>query len=92
MYYIRFGVPFSIPYIKVLQLEKHTNLLKVQQSVIEKLTQDMKAKDKLIDEVLRAGGMVLDMLEGSTEAERKQIAEIFRNLWSEMPTSATSEN
>ena len=69
----------SLFHLQMTQLGQHNKLLQAQQSVIEEMSRDMKRKDRLIDDVLRAGGQVLDMLSGSTEAERKQIAEIFNN-------------
>ena len=66
------------------QLGKHNKLLQAQQSVIEEMSRDMKRKDRLIDDVLRAGGQVLDMLSGSTETERQQIAEIFKDLQNDL--------
>ena len=66
--------------------------MKVQQGVIEKLTSEMSAKDRLIDEVLQAGGMVLDMLSDSTEAERAQIATIFKDLQGDLPSANVTDS
>ena len=52
----------------------------------------MSAKDRLIDEVLQAGGMVLDMLSDSTEAERAQIATIFKDLQGDLPSANVTDS